>query len=166
MELHLSIDRVDAVTYKKLSAALSERENASGPGELFEAIQPDLLKLLSREPHYAVDKLVVVIDGQQGEFSFDAAVKGVTEEDGGQPPMALISKATVTADAVVPVAWVQKISASKAEEAGVPADPEAADRLIDEAVSRGFVVRDGAVVKSKLRFTKGALEVNGKAIPL
>ncbi len=127
-----------------------------------------LAQFLVHNPEYSLDMLRVSSGGQDMTISYSAGTTGVTEQDilGVEPAMlmaALIPKAVLKADAKVPIAWIEKMqSAVPGQLKQAAQQPQAVEAMLDNAVSRGWILRDGGHIYGKASFSDGRLLFNGK----
>lgn len=172
-DMQASMKRLHAPTYQRVMervAGMSKDCNVAAkedPARLLETMQADFMALLKHNPEIALDKLTIDHAGQRGELSYSAGVQGLSAVDAQQPLMvSLMQGARLTATMRVPVAWVRRVAAESASRLqGTATAPELVDVMIDDAVAKGFVVRDGEHVTSRVEFAAGELKVNGKALP-
>jgi uncharacterized protein YdgA (DUF945 family) len=171
IELEASVRRLHVPSYQKVVSAFMgascDAEAQRDPGALMGALQPEFAQILVHGPEYAVDKVAIELEGKRGELSYSAAVEGATAEDAALPaPVLLTTKGTLKADAKLPHEWVLRLAALMAAQSKQPAGPEAVAQVVDGLVAQGLAVREGDLLRSSVRFVRGALTVNGREVPL
>lgn len=176
VEMQASMKRMHAPSYQRLMAGLLESTSSCDPaareadaGRLLAGLQAELANLLPHNPEYGLDKLAVEVGGKRGELSYAFGVQGVTPDDLKLPPQALLmTRGVLRADVKLPVAWIELLSAGMADRAGdaVP-PPEMVNVMLDQFAAQGFLVRDGELVSSSVRYGgQSGLLVNGKPLAL
>ncbi|MBU1357297.1 MAG: YdgA family protein [Gammaproteobacteria bacterium] len=131
-----------------------------------EALQ-GLAGLLAYNPEIAVERIAFTQDGQRGELAYSVGIKdfalGAGETLAEAQPR-LVDSLTVKARTTLPVAWLGQLVALMGE----PSTPEArrtqADALLDLALAKNYVVRNGDQLTSELLFERGSVTVNGKPL--
>lgn len=171
IELDVAIRRVHAASYQKVMSAFMnascEPQAQQDPAAVLAAIQGDLGELLRHDPEYAMDRLVVELDGKRGELSYSAGVQGVTAEDAALPPQALLAtRGKLEASARLPIEWVTRLAAFFAAQSPQPVPPEQVAAMLDQLAAQGLLAIEGEHVRSTVRFAQGALTVNGVPMPL
>lgn len=124
-----------------------------------------LAGLLPYGPELSVDKLAVGYEGQRGELSYAVSAPGLTAKDVEGPgalQRQLQQKLVLRADAKLPVAWIEQLGTRGGDAAGAAQRVAQAHTMLDLAIGKGFVVRDGDHVTGKLRVEGGAILVNDK----
>ncbi len=131
-----------------------------------QALLRTMAGLLPHAPEISVDKLAVSYDGQRGELSYAVSAPGLTARDieatGAALQAQLQRKLMLRADAKLPVAWIEQIGARSGDEAGAAQRVAQANTMLDLALGKGFVVREGDHVTSSLVVEGGAVILNGK----
>lgn len=171
LEMQASMRRLNVTAYAALlqqvmNPALLCAEKPADPQVLLAQLAQGMGALLLHNPEYTLDKLAFEIDGKRGELAYAIGVEGVTEADLKLPMQAmLMTKAKVSGQAKLPVAWIQKLMAGVGGERGaMAAQPEMLDVMLDQMAGQGFIVRDGEFVSSKFEMAQGKLSVNGKPL--
>lgn len=126
-----------------------------------------LTELLPYGPELSVDKLAVGYEGQRGELSYAVSAPGLTAGDiaaRGTLQRQLQQKLVLRADAKLPVAWIEQIGTRSGDAAGAAQRVAQANTMLDLAIGKGFVVRDGDHVTGKLRMEGGTILVNDKPL--
>ncbi|RYF67491.1 MAG: DUF945 family protein, partial [Comamonadaceae bacterium] len=124
-----------------------------------------LAQLLPHAPELSVDKLAVTYDGQRGEISYAVSAPGLTGKDlenRAALQARLQQKLVLSANARLPVAWIEQLGTRGGDAAGAQQRVAQANTMLDLAMAKGFAVRDGDFVTSAMRMEGGALTVNGK----
>lgn len=174
-EMQASMKRLHAPTYQRLMEKLTSAGADCGTAakeavaaQMLETLQADVMALLQHNPEFALDKLTVEHAGQRGEVAYSISVQGLTAADAQQPLMAALMRgARLTASMRLPVAWVRRAAAEGASRLqGTAPAPALVDVMVEEATAKGFVVRDGDYLTSRVEFAAGALTVNGKGLPM
>ncbi|MGJ7498218.1 YdgA family protein [Variovorax sp. RT4R15] len=165
IELQESFKRLHAPTLQKvletsmadLSACGAEGAPAVDAAARGQEMLRMLAQLLPYAPELSVDKLAVGYEGQRGELSYAVSAPGLTAQD-IETPGALQGKLqqnlVLRANARLPAAWIEQLGAQQ--------QVAQADTMLDLAVGKGFVVRDGDHVTSSVVVERGAILVNGK----
>ena len=173
IELQGSVKRLHAPTYEKLVKRLvdgggaCDPQVAAAPQLLMSQLQQDLASLLPFGPEYALDKLLLEIDGKRGELSYSVGVAGVTAAELQAPlPALLMSKGRIKGQAKLPVVWIEQTLANFG---GPPqkdpaAQAEMTNLMLAKLTGEGYAVRDGEMLSSQLSFENGVLLVNGKPL--
>ncbi len=135
------------------------------PMENTEAAMASLNGLLPHNPEMSLDKLAMEIDGQAGELSYAVGTQGVTADDVAGPDLrtVLFAKAYASGQAKLPMAWLEKLAIDPQPERQTQ-DRAMLDAMVSQAVDAGYVVREGALLRSEFKLDKGQLLVNGKPI--
>lgn len=168
IELRTSVKNLHAPTYERILAAFMKTSQC-GTDARAEAIakaqqlQKDLLALLPYNPGMRLDKLLVEVDGKQADMSVALDMQGVAADTQALSIPLLMKHAVAAADFKLPVAWTQPMAARAGFGDG---NVEMVDVMLQDAATKGFLVRDGDDIKSSLKFDKGQLILNGKSMPL
>ena len=175
-ELTSGARRIHAAGYKKLADAWIQSSAANGCGKggskasqaamsaLADQLAPDLKAMAKYGPEAGIDKMLVEIDGKRAELSYSVSMAGVTDEDLQSPGTALLLKRGVlTANARLPMQWLEKLAETGAESGQTP-PPETVALLVTQGEQSGFVKRDGDDVTAQVEFSDGNLKVNGKPL--
>lgn len=175
-EMVSSMRRIDVGAYRKLAEIWTRSAAANGcirGGKasqaalraLLDRVAPDLKTMASHGPEIGLDRLRLEIDGQHAEFSYSAAMAGVTEEDLQLPGSALMLKRGVLkADARLPVKWIEKIAGTASGDQA--ASPEMVALMIEQFEQQGYLKRAGDDVTSQVEFSDGQLKLIGKPVEL
>ena len=174
-EFQETINRLHGPTLQKVldasMADLSTCGTAGAPATDAAARAQEMLRLLAEllpyEPEMSVDKLAVSYEGQRGEISYAVSAPGLTARDTearGALQQQLQQKLVLRADAKVPVAWVEQLGTLGGDPAGAAQRVAQANTMLDLAIGKGFVVRDGDHLTGKLRMERGAILVNDKPL--
>lgn len=171
LEMQASMRRLNVTAYAAMlkhlmNPAILCADAPADPQALIAGLTQGLGALLVHNPQYSLDKLAFAIDGKRGELAYAIGVEGVTEADLKQPMQAvLMSKARLSGQARLPVAWIQKLMAGVGGERGaMAAQPDMMEAMLDQMAGQGFIVRDGEFVSSKFEMAKGQLSVNGRPL--
>ncbi len=124
-----------------------------------------LAQLLPYAPELAVDKLAVSYNGERGEVAYSASAPGLTARELDNPATLqreLQQKLMLRANAKLPVAWIEEIGKRGGDTAQARQRVTQANTMLDLAVGKGIVVREGNFVTSTLLMERGAFTVNGK----
>ncbi|MDM0056894.1 YdgA family protein [Variovorax fucosicus] len=173
IEFQESIKRLHGPTLQKvLDASMAELSTCGAGGE--PAVDPaargqEMLRMLAQllpyAPEISVDKLALSYEGQRGELSYAVSAPGLTAKD-IEAPGALQGKLqqnlVLRADAKLPVAWVEQLGTRGGDAAGAAQRVAQANTMLDLAIGKGFVVRDGDHVTSKVLVERGAILINDK----
>lgn len=173
MEFQETIQRLHGPTLQKVldasMADLSTCGAAGAPPVDAAARGQEMLRLLAEllpfDPEISVDKLAVSYQGQRGELSYAVSASGLTAKDvEAQSALQrqLQQKLVLRADAKLPVAWIEQLGTLGGDAAGAAQRVAQANTMLDLAIGKGFVVRDGDHVTGKLRMERGAILVNDK----
>lgn len=173
-EMQTSMKRLHAPTYQRLVEKLAGAGADCGAAKeavgakMLETVQADVVALLQRNPEVSLDKLTVEHAGQRGEIAYSVGVQGVGAADAQLPLTALLMKsARLTASMRVPVAWIKRAAAEGGSRLQGGAPPaEMVDVMIQQAAAKGFVVREGDFLASRVDYAGGAVTVNGKPLPM
>lgn len=173
IEFQESIKRLHGPTLQKvLDAAMADlstcgagAEPAVDPAARGQEIVRMLAELLPYAPEISVDKLALSYEGQRGELSYAVSAPGLTAKD-IEAPGALQGKLqqslVLRADAKLPVAWIEQFGTRGGDAAGAAQRVAQANTMLDLAIGKGFVVRDGDHVTSKVLVERGAILINDK----
>lgn len=122
-------------------------------------------RLVAALPSYAM-KLQASYKGQTGQLEYGGEVQRAPTEaelaQGGWAP-ALIKGSTLHAAARIPKAWLLPIMQSSGKE---EVKPEEIDAMVGMAQSGGYVVQEGDMLTSNVKFEAGQLTLNGKTSAL
>lgn len=175
IEFQESIKRLHGPTLQKvLDASMADLSTCGAAGA--PAIDPSargqemlamLAQLLPYAPELSVDKLAMSYEGQRGELSYAVSAPGLTAKDieaRGALQRQLQQRLVLRADAKLPVAWIEHFGTHAGDAAGAAQRVAQANSMLDLAVGKGFVVRDGEYVTGKLRMERGAILVNDKPL--
>ena len=121
-----------------------------------------LQQLLLHGPTLSIDKLAAEYEGRRGEISYHIAAPGITQADLDGPPLALLAKLVVKADADVPSAWIDTIAVNGSS--GEPSMLTAGTAMVDQLVAQGMLRREDQRLKTSFVFEKGRATANGKPI--
>ena len=138
-----------------------------------------MMQMLPHDPSVSLDKLSLRFAGQPGQLSYSAGVHGFEPKPGENLMQALpriVQALTVKADANFPAAWVQQLGALGQDDvaggagAGAGAGVKGAavqraaqaDAMLDIAVGKGFIVRDGDAISTHFVMERGIATLNGK----
>lgn len=170
VEMVASIARLHVPSYQKLLTnlwrdGLSCDGAPKAPEQALQDLQRDLVALLPFNPQYALDRLVVELDGRRGEFAYAVGVAGVTREDLRLPLQQLfLTKGSVRASARMPRVWVEQLL-SKAPAAGADTpSPTMVGSVFDQARAMGYVSEDGDHFSTSFQFDGGAVRINGRPL--
>ncbi|MDM0037444.1 DUF945 family protein [Variovorax sp. J22G21] len=173
IEFQESIKRLHGPTLQKvLDASMAELSTCGAGGEPAvdsAARGQEMLRMLAQllpyAPEISVDKLALSYEGQRGELSYAVSAPGLTAKD-IEAPGALQGKLqqnlVLRADAKLPVAWVEQLGTRGGDAAGAAQRVAQANTMLDLAIGKGFVVRDGDHVTSKVLVERGAILINDK----
>ncbi|RZI73940.1 MAG: DUF945 domain-containing protein [Variovorax sp.] len=175
LEFQETISRLHGPTLQKvLDASMADLSTcgAAGAPALDPAVRGQemlamLAQLLPYAPELSVDKLAMSYEGQRGELSYAVSAPGLTAKDieaRGALQRQLQQKLVLRADAKLPIAWIEQFGARAGDAAGAAQRVAQANSMLDLAVGKGFVVRDGEYVTGKLRMERGAILVNDKPL--
>lgn len=173
LDMRASMRRIHIPSYEKLAAAaMRDSFSCDGahpavtPQQSMQHMEHDMLALLPYNPEYSLDKLVIVLDGKQGEFSYSLGINGVTPADLKLPPAQLfITKAALRASARVPRTWVERLlTEARSAAAGGAAVPAAFGPVYEQARAMGYVSEDADHISTSLQFGNGAMLINGKPL--
>ncbi len=172
IEFQESIRRLHGPTLQKvLDASMADLSTCStqvlDPAVRGQEMLRTLAEMLPYGPELSVDKLAVSYEGQRGELSYAVSAPGLTASDIAAPgalQRQLQQKLVLRADAKLPVAWVEQIGTHGGDAAGTAQRVAQANTMLDLAIGKGFVVRDGDHVTGKLRMERGAILVNDKPL--
>lgn len=167
------IQRIDIEAIRAYLKVALDSYRAGGVAEVVTALEAqgktvlmdNAPRLVAALPSYGM-KLQATYQGQAGQLEYGAAVQSAPTEaelaQGGWVP-ALMKGSVLHAAARVPKAWLMPImqSAGKAE-----VKPEEIDAMVGMAQSAGYVVQEGDVLTSTIKFEAGQLNLNGKTTPL
>lgn len=167
VQMDVSIKNLHAETYGRMMKSMMahtlscDEQADESPAQAMQQLQADLQPLLTYNPEYSLDRLLVEIDGKKGELSYAFGIQGATDADKQTPPMALLmGKGYVKGAAKLPLAWIDKFAAA---EGGEGASRAASVRaMLDQFSSQGYVVLDQDHVSSSFKFGQGQIEVNGR----
>ncbi|TDM08859.1 MAG: hypothetical protein C4K60_05675 [Ideonella sp. MAG2] len=177
-----SMKRIHLPTLEAIALSFINKENMglmcqgeAGKAALEQKIQqvaaelpPKLLALLPHNPEYGIDKVAATYQGKEGEFGYSLGTQGVTADDvkpEAMNPMALIQKVVASAHVKLPTAWLRAIADATKDDGEAPTD-EAINAMIEPAIAKGLVVREGDFLVAKASIKNGAAMLNGKPVPL
>lgn len=178
MELQESFQRLHAPTLKKLAtSSMSSLPGCDAAGESAEedaasknARVQDMLQLLAQllpyNPEFAVDKLAMGYDGRRGELSYSVGVRDFALKKGESLAAAqprLMQAVVLRANTKLPAAWIEQLGAL-GDEAGAQRRAMQAQTMLDVAIGKGFLVRNGDEITGELLFERGAATLNGKPL--
>lgn len=171
--MDVSLKNIHAATYARMlkdmtSKTLSCDESVTeSPAQSMQQMQADLPALLVYNPEYSLDRLLVEIDGKQGQMSYTFGVQGATDADKQTPlPALLLDKGYVKGSAKLPLSWLEKLAAEKSGGADGANPSEMVHTVLDQFAAKGYVVLAQDSVSSSFNFTQGKLEVNGHPLAL
>jgi uncharacterized protein YdgA (DUF945 family) len=98
----------------------------------------------------------------QGEVLVKANAKfvGVTKDDASNPMM-LTQKIEASTDIAIPEALLAQFGPQPVSTEAANAQAQKRDQQIARMIEQGYVVREGALLKSKLAYQGGQVTVNG-----
>lgn len=187
VDLQASMSRLHVATYAQLlGRAMQQSFGCHKPGdpnaaEAAVALAADMQKgfgaLLAYNPEYSLDRLAIEMGGKTAEIAYAIGLKGVSEADAALPVQALLfSKGYGTASFKVQTGWIEQlvrqVTAMKAASDGSSAEAAAAGTLaainatVDDLVAKGFLAREGDVIRSKAAFEQGVVKVNDQPMDI
>ncbi|RYF27426.1 MAG: DUF945 domain-containing protein [Comamonadaceae bacterium] len=167
------VQRIDIEAVRAYLKVALDSYRAGGVADVATALQTQGQALLMQNaprlvaalPAYGM-KLQATYQGQTGQLEYGGEVQRAPTDaelaQGGWVP-ALIKGSMLHAGARIPKAWLMPImqSTGKAE-----VKPEEVDAMVGMAQSAGYVVQEGDVLTSTIKFEAGQLNLNGKTTPL
>jgi len=192
LELRTSLRNIHAASYQQLVRMLLERLLRCDAGAdrddlatLLPQAEQTLASLLLHDPEYALDSLTVELGGKRAELSYSVGTRGVSTRDVSLPlPAVLFSKGVLRGSLKVhPALVAQALAASGMADlatASAGLSPSAGGRaadaragtsaaletMIEQLVARGYLEREGELIKASASFEGGQVLLNGKALAL
>ena len=164
---HPTLTRILQQLVKTAFTCEALRNPNAGPGML-QAMQSDLMQLLTYNPEYGLDKLRVAYAGKEASASYSLGVNGITVEDikSIQPatmmPL-LMPKMVFKAEAKLPIVWIEHMMTAMPRPGNQTAlQPEALTGMLQSAAAQGWIVQEGEYVASKVSFSDGTMLLNDK----
>ena len=135
----------------------------SDPMAALASLSQPVGELLKHDPQIRFDRISFNTPAGETRMSLAVTPKGMTLED-FQNPMALVGKVTVDSELTVPMQFIASMMASS--ESGLDADSAFAmvDMQAKPLIDAGYVVRNGDVLNTRLRFANGQLTANDKQV--
>lgn len=167
------IQRIDIQAMRAYLKVVLDSYRAGGMAQVVTALETqgktvlmeNAPRLLAALPSYDM-KLQATYKGQAGQLEYGAAVQSAPTEaqlaQGGWVP-ALMKGSMLHAAARVPKAWLVPIMQSAGQS---EVKPEEIDAMVGMAQSAGYVVQEGDLLTSTIKFEAGQLNLNGKTTAL
>jgi uncharacterized protein YdgA (DUF945 family) len=133
---------------------------ASDPMAAMQPLLASAIEVLAHEPELVIDRLSFTTPDGEVLIKANARFAGVTPDDASNM-MALTQKLEASTDITVPEALLAQFGATPVSIDAASAQAQKRDQHIARLVEQGYVIREGAMLKSRITYQGGQLTVNG-----
>jgi uncharacterized protein YdgA (DUF945 family) len=175
IEMQATMKRFDAAAYQGVVRRLAGNDpstcgrKAPDPAQLLASqdTQAALLRMLSANPEFSLDKFAVEVGGKRAELGTLIGVAGFTADDAKLPlPASLMTRGYGSARVKLPADWIEQAMAYVAQQSGQSSDigdrAAMVELMLGKAIDGGYVVREDDMLRSELAFRNGQATINGK----
>ncbi|MGN6525651.1 MAG: YdgA family protein [Burkholderiaceae bacterium] len=177
IEMQATMKRFDAAAYQGVVRRMVASDPATcgrkapDPAQLFASqdVQAALLRMLSANPEFSLDRLAVEVGGKRAELGYLIGVNGFTADDAKLPlPAGLMARGYGSARIKLPADWIQQAMTYVAQQSGQSSDigdrAAMVELMLGKAIDGGYVVREDDMLRSELAFRNGRATINGKPL--